>query len=55
MTCGGCANSVTKAVNSVDPKAEVHADSTKRTVIVESSECREAFVVVLGEAGYPVS
>jgi copper chaperone len=55
MTCGGCANSVAKAIRSVDGQAKVDADPVKRTVKVESSERREAFVAVLEEAGYPAS
>lgn len=55
MTCGGCANSVAKAIHSVDGQAKVDADPVKRTVTVESSEPREAFVAVLEEAGYPAS
>jgi copper chaperone len=55
MTCGGCANSVTKAIRSVDSQARVDVDPVRRTVTVESSEPREAFVAVLEGAGYPAS
>ncbi|WP_099865075.1 heavy-metal-associated domain-containing protein [Pararhizobium haloflavum] len=55
MTCGGCANSVTKAIHSVDGQAKVDADPVRRTVMVSSAKPREAFVAVLEEAGYPAS
>ncbi|AZN71481.1 copper chaperone [Georhizobium profundi] len=55
MTCGGCANSVTKAIQSVDGQAKVDADPVRRTVTVESSQPRDALIAVLEEAGYPAS
>jgi len=36
MTCGGCANSVTKAIHSVDPQAKVEIDLPQKRVTVES-------------------
>ncbi|WP_261399209.1 heavy-metal-associated domain-containing protein [Leisingera daeponensis] len=53
MTCGGCANRVTNAVHSVDPKAEVKADPVTLTVTVASAEPEHRFVSVLADAGYP--
>lgn len=52
MTCGGCARSVTKAIQSVDPAAEVTADPAKRTVDVKSVASRERLITVLTETGY---
>lgn len=37
MTCGGCARSVTKAIQSVDPNATVKPDPAARTVKVETA------------------
>ena len=34
MTCGGCARSVTKAVETVDPKAKINADPVTKTVTI---------------------
>ena len=34
MTCGGCARSVTKAIQSLHPAARVGADPAARTVVV---------------------
>lgn len=52
MTCGGCARSVTKAIQSVDPAAEVSVDSAARNVDVRSSAPRERLVTALTEVGY---
>ena len=55
MTCGGCARSVTKAVETVDPKAKVNADPVTKKVTIESTAPAEAFSRALGEAGYPAT
>ena len=52
MTCGGCARSVTKAIQSVDPGAEVTADPGSHKVDVISSAPRERLVAALTEVGY---
>lgn len=52
MTCGGCARSVTKAIQSVDPAADVKADPASRKVEVTSNASRDALVQVLKGAGY---
>ena len=52
MTCGGCARSVTKAIQSVDPAAEVNVDPDARTVDVKSSASRDRLVSALTEVGY---
>ena len=53
MTCGGCARSVTKAIQSVDPAAQVKADPSSRSVVVTSASPREPILAALAEAGYP--
>lgn len=52
MTCGGCARSVTKAIQSVDPAAEVKADPGTHKVEVTTVAPRETLVAVLADAGY---
>lgn len=52
MTCGGCARSVTKAIQSVDPTAEVSADPATHKVEVTSAAPRERLVAALTEVGY---
>ncbi|MFQ1064871.1 heavy-metal-associated domain-containing protein [Bordetella trematum] len=53
MTCGGCARSVTKAIQAVDPQATVVADPPSRLVKVESALAQAQIVAALREAGYP--
>ncbi|MCL5426859.1 MAG: heavy-metal-associated domain-containing protein [Gammaproteobacteria bacterium] len=53
MTCGGCANSVTKALLSVDPEARIETDPPERKVQVDSTLDESAFLEALSEAGYP--
>ena len=53
MTCGGCARSVTKAIQLLDAEAKVTADPPSRVVEVESSATREQIETALREAGFP--
>lgn len=52
MTCGGCVRGVTRAIQSVDPKAEVSADLDTHKVEVQSAAPREALVKAIAEAGF---
>lgn len=52
MTCGGCARSVTKAIQSVDPTAVVKADPSTHKVEVTSAAARDRLVAALTEVGY---
>lgn len=53
MSCGGCAKSVTKALQSVDAEARIETDPAAREVRVDSSADQAALLSVLEEAGYP--
>jgi copper chaperone len=53
MTCGGCAKSVTRAIQSVDPHARVETDTANRTVKVETTADAAVLQRVLEDAGYP--
>ncbi len=53
MTCGGCARGVTKAIQSIDPQAEVVADPPNRSVEVKTSATPEQVEAVLCEVGFP--
>lgn len=53
MTCGGCARSVTKAIQSVDANARVEADPAARAVRIETTATQAAVLQVLEDAGYP--
>jgi copper chaperone len=55
MTCGGCAKSVTKAIQSVDPEAAIETNPAARLVKVETTATSAALRKVLEEAGYPAS
>jgi copper chaperone len=55
MTCGGCARSVAKAIQSVDPAAKVEADPAARSVVVTTASPRAAIEAALAEAGYPAA
>jgi copper chaperone len=50
MTCGGCARSVTKAIHSVDPNAEVESNPVARTVKIETTVSQATLRQVLEEA-----
>lgn len=53
MTCGGCARTVTKAIQTIDPDANVVTDPPTRLVQVETSVPEEQIVTALREAGFP--
>ncbi len=53
MTCGGCAQSVTRALLSVDADAKIETHPPTREVRVQTSGSEAALRAVLSEAGYP--
>lgn len=53
MTCGGCAKSVTNAIQSVDPEAKVDIDLGAKVVRVTSNSDETAIVAILNDVGYP--
>ncbi|MBP1804877.1 heavy-metal-associated domain-containing protein [Rubellimicrobium aerolatum] len=55
MTCAACAKRVTRAVQGVDPSAQVEADPPSREVRVTSAARPEALMAALAEAGYPAT
>lgn len=55
MHCGGCANSVTKAIHSVDPGAVVETDTENAVASVNSNASADKLVAALDAAGYPAS
>lgn len=52
MTCGGCARGVTKAIQSIDPQAEVSADVPARLVDVRSERPAAEIAAALDSAGF---
>ncbi len=55
MTCGGCARGVTKAIQKVDPAAEVRIDVDARSVEVRTEASPEALAAALDAAGFPAA
>ena len=55
MTCGGCAKSVTKAIQSVDSAAKIETDPAARAVKIDTTATQAAILEVLEEAGYPAT
>jgi copper chaperone len=54
MTCGGCINAVTRAIQSQDPKAIVQADLASQTVTLETSLSAAQASQLIADAGFPV-
>jgi copper chaperone len=55
MTCGHCEKAVVRAVQQVDPQAEVKIDRAQNLVQVESAQTREALAAAITEEGYAVA
>ena len=55
MSCGHCVGSVTKAVQGIDPQAQVQIDLASKSVKVESAAALGAISAAIVEAGYPVT
>lgn len=55
MTCGGCARSVTKAIQGVDPNAKVEPNPATRQVKVETTASQAQVQQALAHAGYPAT
>ena len=54
MTCGHCEKAVTRALQQVDPQAQVHIDRAQNRVQVESTQSREALTHAIAKEGYAV-
>ena len=54
MTCGGCINAVTRAIQAQDPQAKVSADLATQTVELETSLSSEVASQIITDAGFPV-
>jgi len=55
MTCGGCVNTITQAIRTVDAKATVQGDPKTKTVSVETQASEAAIKDVITAAGYQVA
>ena len=54
MSCGGCARSVTRAIQSVDADASIVIDQNRREVELTSDLPIDRFASALAAAGFPV-
>ncbi|MFM0412546.1 MULTISPECIES: heavy-metal-associated domain-containing protein [Paraburkholderia] len=52
MSCGGCANSITRAVTNADPAAKLRIDVTAKIVKIDSALSVEHLVAVIEAAGF---
>ncbi len=53
MTCGGCANAITRAIYATDKLALVRAQLDSKRVEVESNLSQSELLKLFDEAGYP--
>lgn len=54
MTCGGCAASVKRAVQTLDANANVDVDLAAKTVKIETAVHLDAVKSAIEDAGYDV-
>ena len=52
MTCGGCANAITRAVIGIDPTAKVEIDVAAKIVKIDSSVPEKQLLGVIEGAGF---
>ena len=53
MSCQHCVNTITKAINDIDPKAKVTIDLAKHEVDIEGGTIsQEAAIAAINEVGY---
>lgn len=55
MTCGGCINTITKAIKTVDANAIVQGDPQTKIVSVETQAAETAIKAAIAQVGYPAS
>ena len=54
MTCGGCINAVTRAIQNADPQAKVQADLASQIINLETDLSAEQASQLITDAGFPV-
>lgn len=55
MTCGHCEKAVTRALQQVDPQAQVVIDRAQNSVQVQSTHPRDILAHAITEEGYAVT
>ncbi|PSB01673.1 heavy-metal-associated domain-containing protein [Merismopedia glauca] len=54
MACSACADTITKAVQNLDPDAKVQADLPTKIVDIETQSAETEVKSAIAAAGYPV-
>ncbi|MES2180831.1 MAG: heavy-metal-associated domain-containing protein [Pseudomonadota bacterium] len=52
MSCGGCVNTITRAINIVDEDAKIKCDTNLRTVSIDSDLSELELKAILIKSGY---
>ncbi|MGU7781220.1 heavy-metal-associated domain-containing protein [Burkholderia sp. PU8-34] len=52
MTCGGCANAITRAVTAADPGAKLDIDVAAKRVTIESTQSAQQVQSIIEAAGF---
>ena len=55
MTCGGCINAVTRAIQAQDPQAQVQVDLDTQIVTLETTLSSQLALELITDAGFTVS
>ena len=55
MSCNHCAKAVTRALQQIDPQAQVQVDLAGKKVEVESAKPRQALAEAIAGEGYTVA
>lgn len=54
MACSACSNTITKAVEAIDPTAKVEADPKTKLVTIDTQEPETTVKQAIAAAGYTV-
>lgn len=52
MSCGGCANAITRAVTAADPRAILEIDVATKVVAIDSATQPDTFISAIEAAGF---
>lgn len=55
MSCGHCERAISRAIQQLDPQAQVQIDRAQGQVTVQSEQPRSALAAVITEEGYAVA
>lgn len=55
LSCSACVNTVTEAIQAIDPTATVQADTKTKQVNVHTQASAMAIKTAIADAGYPAA